>query len=254
MTESPAHRDNMAAEPVKLYLTPPHPCPYLPGLDSVNLLADPARPLDPWHYGRLVLRGFRRSGNWVYRPRCPHCDACVPVRVPVQRFRPDRSQRRCLRRNADLAVHIALPQRTDEYFDLYRRYLQARHPGGGMDRPTPAQFEEFLIADWCETRFVEFRHQGRLLAVAVVDLLPDGLSAVYTFYEPAETRRGLGTLAVLWQIGEARRRRQRHVYLGYWIEQSPKMRYKIRFQPLEGYRDGQWLPLPADRRSLDPGR
>ena len=244
----------MAAEPIKLYLTPPHPCPYLPGLDSVNLIADPSHPMDPWQYGRLVARGFRRSGGHVYRPHCPNCQACVPVRIPVRRFRPDRSQRRCLRRNADLTAHSVLPHLTDEYFDLYRRYLQQRHPGGGMDEPTPDSFEAFLMAPWSETRFVEFRHRGRLLAVAVADLLPDGFSAVYTFYEPDETRRGLGTLAILWQVEAARRRHLRHVYLGYWIADSPKMAYKIRFQPLEGYRHGQWRTLPDDRRSLDPRR
>jgi len=236
------------------YQTQGEACGYLDGMRSRNLLADPHFPMSPAIYRQLIERGFRRSGNHVYRPYCAHCDACVPVRVPVANFVANRSQRRCLRHNADVRVKQLEGRYSDEYFDLYRRYLASRHPGGGMDDPTPESFRRFLLCDWCDTRFFEFRRDGELLAVAVSDALPDALSAVYTFFEPqAPARRALGKLAVLWQLQESHRSGLQQLYLGYWIEDCEKMRYKTDYRPLQYYDGRRWRGYdgPVERTICD---
>lgn len=225
------------------YATPEHPCSYLPGRTARTLFADPTVRLNSEIYSRLSLYGFRRSGRHIYRPSCPACDACIPVRIPVQGFRARRRQRRSWRRNDDLRVVPREPQFDPEHFELYRRYISARHPGGGMDNPDPSQYLDFLTAPWSETVFYEFRAGAELMAVAVTDHLEHGLSAVYTFFDPDRPRRGLGTHAILWQIEECRRLGLPWLYLGYWIAESPKMAYKMQFQPLEQFREGRWLPL-----------
>jgi arginine-tRNA-protein transferase len=227
----------------EIYLSMPHPCSYLPERMATTLFVDPRYPLDMEKFGHFMQLGFRRSGDLVYRPHCPECGACVPVRVPVEAFRPNRSQRRVWKRNADLHVveHPAVFSR--RHFDLYLRYQAGRHPGGGMDDPDPQKYTQFLVGNHIQTVFYEIRQQERLLGVAVVDQLPDGLSAVYTFYEPGEKARGLGVYAILWQIECARELGLPYLYLGYWIEASPKMAYKADYSPLETYRHGQWQPL-----------
>ncbi len=227
-----------------IFATQPQRCSYLRNELAVNVVVDPRASLNPSTYQQVIDLGFRRSGATVYAPHCPNCRACVPLRVPVGDFQPNRSQRRNRRRNGDLETVIQPARYTDEYFRLYASYLAARHPGGGMDDPTPVSFEEFLFTEWCETVFVEFRTGGYLEGVAVTDILPDGLSAVYTFYDPHDgVRRGLGNYAVLWQIQEALTRGLSYLYLGYWIAACEKMRYKNQFRPVEGYVEGQWQQL-----------
>ncbi len=232
-------------------MTPQFECGYFPEKVSVNLFVDPDVPLDPAHYGLLLDLGFRRSGGQVYRPHCPGCQACVATRIPVARFRPDRAQRRCELRNRDLTVTVQEPGLRQEHFDLYLRYQAQRHPGSPMAEADPEAYENFLFAPWAQTWMVELRHRKRLLAVAVCDRVPQGLSALYTFFEPAESARGLGTYALLWQIAEARRMGCEYVYPGYWIAGHPKMAYKQRFRPIEGFQAGRWMPLGATRRSPD---
>jgi arginine-tRNA-protein transferase len=228
-----------------LYLSMPHPCSYLPERNSTILFVDPQRILAPGEYGNFVRHGFRRSGDLVYRPHCATCNACVPVRIPVREFRPARSQRRVWSRNADVAV-IEKPAHFDvAHFDLYRRYQAGRHPDSGMNDADPQKYLGFLASRQVDTAFFELRAGGRLLGVAIADLLPDGLSAVYTFFEPTLPERSLGTLAILWEIAEAGRRGLDYLYLGYWIAEAPKMSYKINFQPLEAFRHGRWEQLPA---------
>lgn len=223
----------------------PHPCSYLPGKTATTLFIDPRYPLDRDAYGHFTRLGFRRSGDLVYRPHCRDCNACIPVRIPVERFQPTRGQVRTWRKNADVRV-IAQPARfAPEHFALYRRYQAHRHPGGGMDDPDPRKYSGFLIGRCVETMFCELRIGQRLAAVTVIDRLNDGLSAVYTFFDPDDAGRSLGTYAILWQIEEARYERVPWVYLGYWIGASPKMAYKANFRPLEVYRDGRWIDLKA---------
>lgn len=221
----------------------PHPCPYLPEREAITLFADPEAQLDNRMYGRLSEFGFRRSGQLVYRPACPDCNACIPVRIPVEGFVGRRADRRTWRRNGDLTVTAAAPAYREEHFALYRKYLQSRHPGGSMDTDDPGQYLEFLTCSWSDTVFYEFRAGQRLLAVAVTDQVPGALSAVYTFFDPEEAARSLGSYAILWQVAEARRLGLGWVYLGYWIEECRKMSYKGRIRPLQMFRHGQWIDL-----------
>ena len=226
-----------------LYLSMPHACSYLGGRMSTILFVDPQRTLNADEYALFVRQGFRRSGDLVYRPHCQGCSACVPVRVPVRAFQASRGQRRVWSRNADIAV-IETPARFEAaHFDLYRRYQAGRHPESGMNDADPDKYLGFLASREIDTAFFELRAGNRLLGVAVADLLPDGLSAVYTFYDPDLPQRGLGVYAVLWEIAETARRDLEYLYLGYWIAESPKMAYKTRYQPIEMLQGGQWRPL-----------
>lgn len=223
-----------------------HPCAYLADRTARTVIVDPGFPVTNQVYSDLLRRGMRRSVSYIYAPACPSCRACQSLRVPVAAFRPRRRQRRCWHHNADLTATMTEPGFSVEHFSLYRRYLQARHPGDGMDDQGPDEYLDFLIAPWSDTRFVEFRLDGTLLAVAVVDLVEDGFSAVYTFFDPEFPRRGLGTYAVLWQIDAVRRYGLDYVYLGYWIAESAKMCYKADFSPCEVYRARSWQALPGD--------
>ena len=228
------------SEPV-FYTSPAHACSYLADRKAATVFLDPDYPRDRRLYTLLSENGFRRSGPHIYRPGCPDCDACTPVRVRVADFRPRRSQRRAWQKNHDLRVKDCGSSFSVEHFALYQRYLVSRHRGGGMDRSTPRQFIDFLTSSWCETHFWEFRLSQKLLAVAVLDHLEDGLSAVYTFFDPDYAQRSLGVFAVLWSIQETRKQGFDWLYLGYWIPSSAKMRYKCEYQPQEHFRHGRWM-------------
>lgn len=227
-----------------LYATFPYSCPYLPDRTAVSAVYDPDVPLEPVLYGELIQLGFRRSGHRLYRPYCPACAACQSLRIPVTSFRPSRSQRRAWHRNSDLRIGQRPPEVTDEDFALFRRYQQARHPGGEMDFSDPKDYGLACLDSPVDTVLLEIRQpDGRLVAVAITDLLPTGLSAVYTFFDPHEQQRSLGTFAILKQIEYARTLGLPHVYLGYWIGESPQMAYKSRFRPAEVWSAGGWQPL-----------
>jgi len=228
---------------LKFYATQPHTCSYLPDEQATTLFLDPSQPMDPGVYADLSELGFRRSGDHLYRPHCQRCNACVPARIPAARFMPNRQQKRILKRNADLSVTAARPRYTEEYFDLYKRYIEQRHADGDMYPPSRDQFSTFLVRDLPFSRFYEFRLGARLVAVAVTDLLPNGLSAVYTFYEPEEERRSLGRFAILWQIDEALRLDLGAAYLGYWIKNCKKMNYKTQYRPIELLINQRWVTL-----------
>jgi len=230
---------------VRLYASPPHPCAYLDGREAITQFIDPSQRIDTRLYSQLVDVGFRRSGEYVYRPRCNSCRECQPARIPTLAFRTSRSQQRTWRRNQDLEIDIIPAGFREEHFALYRRYISSRHAGGDMDVTQPERYREFLLSSWSDTWCYEFRLHRRLLAVAVVDRLVHGLSAVYTFYDPDHADRGLGTYAVLREIADARSEGLKWLYLGYWIAECQKMNYKRRFRPLEIYRDGIWQTLPV---------
>jgi len=241
-----------AASSIRIYQTAEHPCGYWPDRRARDIVLDPDSRALPVVYPAALAQGFRRSGGHVYRPQCDACMACVPVRIDVQAFTPNRSQQRCLRRNADLQVRDLPAQRDTEVFELYRRYLGHRHPKGGMDEPRPEDFDNFLSAPWSPTRFLCFHDGlGALKGVAVSDLLPNGVSAVYTFFDPDEAGRSLGTFAILRQIEWARTLGLPHVYLGFWLQGHPKMDYKRRFRGVEQLRHGEWENLPADSPGAD---
>jgi leucyl-tRNA---protein transferase len=250
MGSEPLHDDGSAlrTDDVRLFHTGDHPCGYWPARNARDLVLDPRDPRLPWLYPMALAWGFRRSGDIVYRPHCAGCQACVAVRIPVDAFVPDRSQRRTLARNESIDARILPAERSDEHFALYQRYLNARHPLGGMDGHGAAEFDQFLIGAWSQSRFLELRDHAshRLLAVAVTDVAADSLSAVYTFYDPDEAARGLGTLSILRQLEWARRDGRKHLYLGYWITGHGKMDYKRRFRPLEGFDGHGWHTLQFD--------
>jgi leucyl-tRNA---protein transferase len=246
--ESRSADDGHDLRDLRLYHTTDHACGYWPERQARDLVLDPGDPRLSRAFPLALSWGFRRSGDLIYRPHCRECRACVAVRVVVDRFTPNRSQRRCLARNADLHERIVPARRDDAHFALYRRYLQARHPGGGMSAHDTEEFDRFLIGTWGDTRFLELHgeHDGdgnTLRAAAVTDATHDALSAVYTFYAPEDAARGLGTYAILRQIAWARREGLRHLYLGYWIEGHPKMDYKRQFDGLERFDGHHWVPM-----------
>jgi arginine-tRNA-protein transferase len=194
-------------------------------------------------YSQLSLLGFRRSGSHLYRPNCGNCSACIPARIPVNRFKPRRNQRRCRRQNDDLDVRELKDIQNDQAFDLYCRYIEGRHHDGDMYPPSREQYQSFLSSEWGVTRFYGMYQEQKLVAVAVADELDDGLSAIYTFYDPEFHHRSLGTFAVLWQIEQARQLGREYLYLGYWIKECQKMAYKTQFRPLELYVNGNWVEL-----------
>jgi len=228
---------------LRVFHTGEHACGYFPERLARDLVLDPRDPRLPQLYPQALGWGFRRSGDIVYRPHCHGCRACVAVRIPIEEFQPNRSQRRCLARNTQVEARIVASERTDEQLALYQRYLHARHRGGGMDEHGGIEFDQFLLGSWAQGRFLELREQGQLLAVAITDLAENALSAVYTFYDPDVHARGLGTLAILRQIEWAKRDGRTHLYLGYWIAGHIKMDYKRRFRPLEGFDGRGWQRL-----------
>jgi len=236
---------------IKLYQGTESECSYLPDKLAVNIYADPHHPRPDAVYNQLIARGFRRSGEYVYRPGCTNCTACVPVRILADHFVKRRVDRRNIKRNSDLQVEFVQARLTAEYFDLYQRYLAQRHPEGGMDNPAPEDFERFLLNPWGETIFVEIRDGERCIAVAVTDATPGGLSAVYTFFDPDELDRSLGRFCILQQLALCQRMGIPYLYLGYWVEGSRKMRYKIDYRPQEHYDGRKWNRI--DRKDTESG-
>jgi arginine-tRNA-protein transferase len=221
------------------YATQARTCSYLDTEQATSVIADPAATLTPSIYNQLAAAGFRRSGNDIYRPACLHCSACIPLRIPTD-FSRNRNQRRAWTSNQNLTCKILPATFNAEHFDLFRDYLQSRHPDGGMTDTDQEQYLEFLTSYWSNTRFIEFRENNKLLAVAVTDYLDSALSAVYTFFDPEQRQRSLGTYAILYQLELVKQLNLNWLYLGYWIEACPSMRYKADFHPCEGFKDGRW--------------
>ena len=225
---------------LKFFISTPTPCGYLKDRDSVSLFADPKFPFSPAVYDLLIDHGFRRSADYVYRPHCPNCNLCVPVRVPVDQFQPSRSQKRVWNRNQDLQVTTHKLSLKQEHFDLYQKYQSQRHSDGEMARHDIDRYFEFLDSEWSETLLVEIREREKLIGVAITDVVRRGLSAFYTFFDPQQEQRSLGTFAILWQIEFAKRLKLPWLYLGYWISETRKMNYKTRFLPLEIRVNDEW--------------
>lgn len=240
---------HFATRQLRFFLTAPQPCPYLPGREERKVfahlpLSDGAQVNDA-----LTQVGFRRSQNIAYRPACEACDACLSARIPVAEHAPSRSERRVLEKNARYSKSLVEAEATMEQFDLLRRYLASRHPGGGMSDMTWPDYVAMVEDTTVRTHLIEYREPstdggpGDLIACVLVDQLGDGLSLVYSFYEPNLAVQSLGTFVILDHVAQARSIGLPYVYLGYWVQGSDKMAYKARFRPLEVLRPGGWTRI-----------
>lgn len=228
------------------FATPSHDCSYLENHEATTMFVDPRAHVDKKLYSQLTALGFRRSGSHYYRPHCEHCNACIPVRLRVDEFKPDRNQRRVLKKNEDLDCKLVPASFNEHYYQLYARYIEQRHKDGDMYPPSPDQFTSFLVDGATDSWFLEIRLNDTLIGLAAVDMLDDGLSAIYTVFDTSMEHRSLGTYAILWQIQAAQQKKLPHLYLGYWIRECRKMNYKTRFRPIEALRDGHWRTLNSN--------
>lgn len=228
---------------IPLFLTDQHPCSYLHQKNSQSAFVHPYFSLNTATYSQLIEQGFRRSGNEVYTPHCPGCSACIPTRLAVAQFIPSKNQKRCIKKNQQTTVIIKPAEFDQAHYEMYLRYQNHKHHGGGMADSSKEDYINFLASNWCNTLFVEFSIADELAAIAIVDLLDNALSAVYTFFEPKFSAYSLGNYAVLWQIQHALELKLEFLYMGFWIADCRKMSYKTQYQPIQGFIENQWILL-----------
>lgn len=238
------NKHNIDSQPLKLLtLAAPHECSYLPELKANSVFIDHSTQPSWPQYTQLSQAGFRRSGNHFYRPNCPDCNACKSSRVPVSQFVSSKRFNRILKKSDDLQVNIIPAEFTNERYHLFEKYIDTRHRDGDMYPPSKQQFRDFLCSLRDYSYFIEFRLAGQLIICSAIDLLGDGISAIYTYFDPEVEKRSPGVLAVLWQINYAKEMELPYVYLGYWIKDCKKMSYKDQYRPLEVFTGDNWVTL-----------
>lgn len=230
---------------IQFYATSTYNCSYLPPKKARSLVAAPSYLIDRPAYDALINLGFRRSGTFTYRPHCDHCKACTPIRINTQQFQPSRNHRRTLKQFQYLRVIHKPLVWEEEHYALYREYQAIRHSGSEMDNDDKSQYIEFLLSSNVNSHLIEFRDGEQLKMVALVDKVAQGLSAVYTFFDPYTS--GLGTYGILWQLNYCKAASLPWLYLGYWIEQNPKMSYKTRFTPYQLFLNNEWVYPTVDK-------
>jgi len=223
------------------YATPEHDCSYIADKKATTMFADPKIDMSTELYSELSALGFRRSGQHYYRPHCEDCQACTPIRVHVNSFNPSRSQKRVLKKNIQLDTQMMPADFHEDHYLIYEKYINERHADGDMYPPSREQYRSFLVNGHRGTQFIEFSQNKRVCGIAVCDQLSDGLSAIYTFFDPDYSHLSLGTYAVLWQLLEAKRRNLDYLYLGYFIKECRKMAYKNQYSPFEARINNQWI-------------
>lgn len=235
---------------LQFYATAPYKCSYLSDKEARSQVATPPQLINRKVYDQLIDMGFRRSGLFTYRPYCDQCQACIATRIPVNQFIPSRSQRRAWNKNQHLIARVLPLSFSEEHFQLYQNYQASRHTNSTEELleknsldDDRSQYKQFLLESSIETVLVEFRAQDTLKMVSIIDVLADGLSSVYTFFDTSSPKDSLGTFGILWQIEQAKLLKLAHVYLGYYIADSSKMSYKFLYQPLEGLVNGKWSKL-----------
>lgn len=228
---------------VPLLLSQEHPCSYIENNLAQSLFVHPAYPLTPIIYAQLMAKGFRRSGNQVYRPYCHPCSACQPIRLEVNKFKPNKNQKRCLSKNINTQAIIKPPVFEQAHYDMYLRYQMARHTAGAMANSSAEDYINFLSSSWCQTVFVEFSINNELAGIAIIDQFDEAWSAVYTFFEPKFSSYSLGVYAVLWQIEQVKHQQKEFLYLGFWIKECKKMAYKSDYQPMQILSDADWVEI-----------
>ena len=231
-----------ALQKIQFYVTAPYTCGYLSHQLAQSLIATPQHLVDSHQYSGLIQQGFRRSGKFVYRPHCESCNACIPIRLPVADFQPSRSQKRAYQQHQTLDASISTPAFDQAHFELYQAYQIARHEGNAAEE-TAEQYRNFLVQSNVDSLFISFTLNGVLKIVSVVDIVEDGVSAVYTFYDSADSKASYGTFSILWLIDWCKQLKLPYLYLGYWIQNSKKMAYKENFNPQQALIDGEWQKI-----------
>jgi len=233
---------------LQFYVTTPYQCGYIPKKLAQSLIASPQNLVDGQVYSGLIQQGFRRSGKFAYRPHCENCSACTPIRIKLDNFKPNRSQTRAYKKHANLEASIQPLNFQEKHFELYTRYQKLRHPEDALsnieEKNEVEQYRQFLCQSNVESVMVEFKDEQDITKiVSVIDIVQDGVSAVYTYYDAEDVNASYGTYAIMWLSKWTKSLNLPYLYLGYWIAESPKMVYKQQFKPQERLIDGEWLTI-----------